>query len=201
MMMRGYWHMLTKIMVIIIIIGSCAVSALQFFVHTLPKATITSQTTDAIVVTTGGQARLSAGLALLAAGNAPDLLLSGVGQGITKDIIADTLALDAVERHYLDCCITLEFQAEDTSGNALAAQIWVQENRYQSLILVTANYHMPRALLEFQKALPDTLILPHPISPPDLTISRWYNNWQTIRLLAREYLKFYYRKLSYIIAS
>ncbi len=45
---------------------------------------------------------------------------------------------------------------------------------FHSLRLVTANYHMPRSLLEFARAMPDIEIVPHPVFPE---ISRGPHWW------------------------
>ena len=123
------------------------VSALQFFVLTLPKQTQKPPIVDGIVVATGGQARLEEGLTLLANKTAPLLLLTGVGEGITKQMIAQSLVLTGDQDKILSCCVTLEFQALDTPGNAIAAKNWSQTNDIQTLLLVTSDYHMPRAAL------------------------------------------------------
>jgi len=38
----------------------------------------------------------------------------------------------------------------------------------QSLRVVTASYHMPRALLELRRAMPGVTLVPHPVVPPSL---------------------------------
>jgi uncharacterized SAM-binding protein YcdF (DUF218 family) len=84
----------------------------------------------------------------------------------------------------------LDATAIDTRGNALAARNWVQTHQLSSISLVTANYHMPRALLYFQRIMPDVAITSLPISPPDLQPKKWYANWPTAKLLMREYAKY-----------
>ena len=71
------------------------ISGLQYFVLNLPdyKAAQTKPS-DGIVVITGGQQRLDAGLSLLANGAASKLLISGVGTGLSKAILANDLQLD-----------------------------------------------------------------------------------------------------------
>ena len=96
------------------------------------------------VVITGGQQRLDAGLTLLATGTASKLLISGVGNGLNKAILANDLRLDQTQRDLLVCCAELEFEARNTLGNARAARHWAETNNLVSLYLVTANYHMPR---------------------------------------------------------
>ena len=104
---------------------SCFLAGLQHFVLNLPKiSNPVPPPTDGIVVITGGQQRLADGLRLLQIGAGKALLVSGVGLGVSKSILADELKLDAPVRTLLDCCVTLEFAASDTRGNALAASQW-----------------------------------------------------------------------------
>ena len=61
-----------------------------------------------------------------------------------------------VSRDLFDCCVDLGYQALDTAGNARETRDWAREhNITRSLIVVTSNYHMPRALAELSAALPD----------------------------------------------
>ena len=146
--------------------------------------------TDGIVVITGGQQRLADGLHLLQNGYGKALLVSGVGQGVSKAILAKELDLDESVRTLLDCCVTLEFKASDTRGNAFAAAQWAANNNYQSLRLVTANYHMPRAIYVFTNKMPDMELYFWPVSPSDLTLQTWWQKPDIIRLLAREFAKY-----------
>ena len=118
-----------------IIAISCAVlaaifiSGLQYFVLNLPRhMEFPARQSDGIVVITGGQQRLDAGLALLASGAASKLLISGVGAGLNEVILANDLRLDQTQRDLLVCCAELEFAARDTRGNARAARHWAEAN-------------------------------------------------------------------------
>ena len=169
----------------------CFLAGLQHFVLNLPKiSSPASPATDGIVVITGGQQRLDDGLRLLQIGAGKALLVSGVGQGVNKSILADELDLGAPVMALLDCCVTLEFGARDTRGNALAASQWAAKNEYQSLRLVTSNYHMPRARHVFTNKMPHIELHFWPVSPADLTLETWWQNPDIIRLLAREYAKY-----------
>ena len=167
------------------------VASFQHFVLTLPTiAGGTIQTTDGIVVTTGGQQRLSSGIRLLADNKAQKLLISGVGQGVNRAILVQELALNDDEIHALFCCVELEYGAIDTRGNAAAAREWARIHNMQSLRLVTANYHMPRALIMFQQAMPEVDIYSWPVTPPDLDTRTWWRDPPIMRLLLREYAKY-----------
>ncbi|MEC8122216.1 MAG: YdcF family protein, partial [Pseudomonadota bacterium] len=88
------------------------------------------------------------------------------------------------------CCAELEFAARDTRGNARAARRWAETNKLASLYLVTANYHMPRAKLTFEREMPHIDLHYWPVNPNDLHIDNWWTDPVLVRLLAREYAKF-----------
>ena len=175
---------------------ACFITGLQHFVVTLPKMPDTiPQNTDGIVVITGGQQRVADGLSLLESGFGKALLVSGVGRGVSKTILADELGLKAPARALLKCCVTLEFEASDTRGNAFAAANWATDNKFKSLRLVTANYHMPRAKYIFTNKMPEMTFYFWPVSPSELTLAIWWKNPEIIRLLAREYAKYLTERL------
>ena len=167
------------------------ISGLQYFVLNLPRQVeFPTRQIDGIVVITGGQQRLDAGLTLLATGTASKLLISGVGTGLSKLILANDLQLDQTQRDLLMCCTELEFAARDTLGNARAARQWAESHNLASLYLVTANYHMPRAKLAFNREMPHIDLYYWPVSPDDLHIDSWWKDPELVRLLVREYAKF-----------
>jgi uncharacterized SAM-binding protein YcdF (DUF218 family) len=139
---------------------------------------------DGIVALTGGDDRVSAALALLAERAAPALLISGAGKGtyLGDFTVDDSLAAT----HYADA-ITLGHRAATTRGNALETAAWANARQMKSLIVVTADYHMPRAILEIQRCLPDTKLYQVPVRPP--AISHLFG-LPTLRLLAVEYTKY-----------
>ena len=143
--------------------------------------------TDAIVVLTGGSERLPAGLALLEAGLADRLFVSGVYSGVD---VATILDLDAQTPATLACCIDLGHDARHTVGNARETALWMAAGGRVSLRLVTAAYHMPRSLVLFRRAMPETAIVPHPVFPGGVRIGAWWRHPPTFVLLAGEYAKY-----------
>ncbi|HYM04523.1 MAG TPA: YdcF family protein [Stellaceae bacterium] len=144
-------------------------------------------TTDAIVVLTGGSLRVQSGLALLAAGRAKKLFVSGVYHG------TDVAALLRVSRQAPDkvaCCIELGYAADNTLGNALETAAWMKAEGFRSLRLVTASYHMPRSMLEFSRAMPDMSIVANPVFPERVRQERWWTWPGTALLIVEEYNKF-----------
>ena len=189
--MRAWFQQAKMVVIGCAVLAAIFISGLQYFVLNLPRhMEFPTRQSDGIVVITGGQQRLDAGLKLLAAGTASKLLISGVGNGLTKVILANDLQLNQTQRDLLMCCSELEFEARDTLGNARAARHWAVNNNLASLYLVTANYHMPRAKLAFKREMPNIVLYYWPVSPDDLHIDSWWKDPGLVRLLAREYAKF-----------
>ncbi len=143
--------------------------------------------TDAIVVLTGGSDRLSTGFRLLADDRADKLFVSGVHRDVLVADLVDRGRLGPAE---LACCVVLGYRARDTVGNARESAQWVRQEGFASLRLVTANYHMPRSLMEFRRALPGVRIVPHPVAPATVRMERWWRWPGTASLLATEYSKY-----------
>ena len=151
-----------------------------------------TRTTDAIVVLTGGSERLTQGLELLSAQRARKLFISGVYRGV------DISELFRVRRESPDeftCCVTLGHEADNTQGNATETAAWMKEQGFRSLRLVTASYHMPRSLLEFNHAMPELEIVPHPVFPAPFKGSNWWRRPSNAQLVAIEFTKYLIARL------
>jgi uncharacterized SAM-binding protein YcdF (DUF218 family) len=139
---------------------------------------------DGIVALTGGDDRVGTALALLAAKDAPVLLISGAGRGT---YLGDFTPDDATAATQYAAAITLGHNAATTRGNALETSQWAQSRHMTSLLVVTADYHMPRALFVIRQRLPDVVLYPIPVRPPAMT---HILTLPTFRLLAAEYTKY-----------
>jgi len=158
------------------------------FAASLPRqAPDDSITTDAIVVLTGGSERLSVGFDLLRAGKARKLFISGVYRGVE---VRELLALSSKSGNDLECCVVLGYDADDTEGNAVETARWMEDEGFHSLRVVTANYHMPRSLVEFRRALPGVTLVPHPVSPVKVRLDGWWSWPGTAELIVGEYSKY-----------
>jgi uncharacterized SAM-binding protein YcdF (DUF218 family) len=153
--------------------------------HVLPPA---DPHADAIVVLTGGAARIDGALQLLAEGRASRLLISGVDPVVTPGELANTV--DSNLRDDLDCCADLGHDAIDTIGNADETRRWAEEHGFTSLIVVTSDYHMPRSMTELSGAMPDIELIAFPISNPALRFADWWRSPPTFAFLVREYGKY-----------
>ena len=138
---------------------------------------------DGIVVLTGGADRIETALRLLADGHAPLLLVSGVARGADLAELTRRIQLDPAQ---VAGQVTLGRTATTTVGNGTETAHWAQEHGLRRLIVVTAGYHMPRALLEIRRGLPDAELHPVPVLPPAL---RGGTDPATARMLANEYEK------------
>src|SRR5690606_33278403 len=90
----------------------------------------------------------------------------------------------------MECCIVLGYAAESTEGNATETAAWMAKEKFRSLRLVTANYHMRRSLLEFQGVMPDVEVVPHPVFPDAVKQDRWWLWPGTALLITTEYMKY-----------
>jgi len=118
------------------------------------------QRSEAIVVLTGGAGRIEAGAQLLQSEVGERMLISGVGHAVTLDALDSLSPLSILQK---ECCVDLDHLARNTQGNAWQTKAWLRDQQFESLILVTADYHMPRSLLVFENALPDAFISPFPV--------------------------------------
>jgi uncharacterized SAM-binding protein YcdF (DUF218 family) len=137
---------------------------------------------DGIVALTGGADRVGTALRLLQAGRARVLLISGVGAATDLRELAHLSGIDAAPIAWR---VTLGRTATSTVGNAEETAAWAREHDVHSLIVVTAGYHMPRALTELSRALPDVALYPVTVVPTGLrpyTVSG-------LHLLVHEYAK------------
>lgn len=141
-------------------------------------------TAEAIVVLTGGEGRVEKGLELLADEKGRRLLISGVNQQVKLHELLPP-KYEALEDR-----IELGFAAQNTLGNADEIAAWVERNHIQSVIIVTANYHMPRALVHLGAQLPDVALYPYPVRSKAFRYRDWARNPVARRLIMDDYTKF-----------
>ena len=143
---------------------------------------------DAIVALTGPSAeRVNAAIRLLEQDKGRRVLISGVNREVRRQ---ELRALTPGSNRLFNCCVDLGFEAEDTVGNAQEIAAWADAKGYDSLIVVTSDYHMPRALTEIRAASPELELTPYAVETPSLDDSRWWRAAVTARRMTLEYMKY-----------
>ncbi len=82
------------------------------------------------------------------------------------------------------------FSAANTIGNARETAAWARAYGFRRLIVVTADYHMPRAILELRGALPEGRLQPYPVATDELDPRRWWRTAPGARRMLVEYCKY-----------
>jgi uncharacterized SAM-binding protein YcdF (DUF218 family) len=142
---------------------------------------------DGIVALTGAAGRIPDAIELLATERGKRLLITGVHRATSSREIARITPLYS---KYFTCCIDLDRSALNTFGNALETRRWAREHNFNSLIVVTSNWHMPRAMAELAHQLPDVTLIAYPVISEKVKTEPWWSNTDTARLLLAEYLKY-----------
>lgn len=191
------------------------------FVAYQPATPMDLNRIDGVVALTGGELRVDTAYRLFERGIGNRLLISGVYPGTSREKLMDILSASSQEtpvppdaRHQsapiagktttardLETralekrlrAIDIGYAAENTQGNAREAAAWARFYHFNTLLIVTARYHMPRSLSEFHEALPGVTLIPYPIDPDSIPKGWWRRgmaNWRAIRLLHGEYAKY-----------
>jgi uncharacterized SAM-binding protein YcdF (DUF218 family) len=142
---------------------------------------------DGIVVLTGGSSRVSDAMELLAGGYGKRLLISGVYPTNAASDISRSLPDN---QSLLSCCVDLDRSAVNTRSNAAETRRWAHDRGFKSLIVVTSNYHMPRAIVELSHAMPDVQLVPFAVVGDRWRDEPWWTSGATLRLLLSEYVKY-----------
>lgn len=159
-----------------------------WFLHSIERTEkVPTDSADGIVVLTGGSQRIDDAIGLLLRGQAQRLLVSGVNEKTSRSQIA---RLNPDAQRLFSCCIDLDYRARNTIGNAIETRRWAREHGFRSLIVVTSNYHMPRALVELSSVLGEQQLKPHVVVTQQSDPDRWWYEPATAKLLLSEYAKY-----------
>jgi uncharacterized SAM-binding protein YcdF (DUF218 family) len=184
---RGLWRVMAGMFTAIGVGTVLAVGAgFLWFAQSVPTEEVRLQhDADGIVVLTGGSSRISDAIELLASKRGQRLLISGVHPTTRQQELAQLMP---EYRKIFDCCVDLDRSALNTVGNAIETRRWAKGQGFKSLIVVTSNYHIPRAMAELAHQLPDVSLIAFPV-----VTHRMSDMWQsetTAKLLFFEYLKY-----------
>ena len=157
-----------------------------------------SKKSSNIVILTGGTNRIKDGLKIIndferTKKNSLKILVSGTGKGFTKNSLKKQLG-ENFNSDLIKCCIELDSVSKNTFTNASETLKWTKKNDIKEFLLVTSNYHMPRAILEFNNSMPNLKIYTYSIKPRKHKIGKWLNSHETFTLVFKEFCK-------YIVAS
>jgi uncharacterized SAM-binding protein YcdF (DUF218 family) len=173
--------------VLAIVFTAAAIGFVGFLSQLRGTETKPSRHADGIVVLTGGSSRVSDAMELLAAGYGKRLLISGVHPTNDASDISRSLP---DSQSLMGCCVDLDRSAVNTRSNAAETRRWARERGFRSLIVVTSNYHMPRATVELSHAMPDIVLIPFAVVGDKWRDEPWWTNGATLRLLLSEYVKY-----------
>ena len=150
--------------------------------HSVPQ-----RSADGIAVLTGGMSRIDEAMTLLAEGKEKRVLITGVNRTTTTEELKE---LASQGDQYFTCCVDIDKEARNTIDNATETSEWVALHHYGSIIVVTSNYHMPRALAELARVMPGVTLVPYSVVDNNVHLERWWTYPGTTRLLLSEYLKY-----------
>ena len=164
-----------------------------FYINIASEPTKNHERTDAIIVFTGSGDRIPVAIKLLNDGMADKLLISGVGKATKSFELLDSLVIGWRDLIKTDMSrISLGYEATDTVGNASESEAWIKKNKVRSVRLVTSNYHMARAHLEFRKRMPDIKVIENPVIPQNFNKKDWQESKAARDLIIKEYFKYLY---------
>jgi uncharacterized SAM-binding protein YcdF (DUF218 family) len=172
---------LVMLAVVMLVIG--------FFIFTgsIERSQLEPRTADGIAVLTGGAARIDEAMKLLTQQKAKRLLITGVNRTTSTEELKQ---LASQGDQLFSCCVDIDKEARNTIDNATETSQWVARNHYNSVMVVTSNYHMPRALAELGRVMPGVTLIPYSVVDNNVHLDRWWTFPGTTRLLISEYLKY-----------
>ncbi len=147
-----------------------------------------------IVILTGAANRIKDGLKIIDGFEKLKIinykiLVSGTGKGFSKNSLIRQISPD-LDPSLIECCIYLDSVSKNTSTNAIETYKWAKKNDVKEFILITSNYHMPRAILEFKNVMPSHKIYTFPITPRKHNIENWMRSYETFNLVFKEFCKY-----------
>ena len=166
----------------------------RFKQHILSFKKYNNQESSNIVILTGGTNRIKEGFKII--DNFQKLkianfkiLVSGTGKGFTKNSLINQIGPN-LNPKLIKCCIYLDSVSKNTLTNAIETSKWAKKNDVKEFILITSNYHMPRAILEFKNIMPNKIIYTFSITPKKHNVEKWLNSNETFILIFKEFCKY-----------
>jgi uncharacterized SAM-binding protein YcdF (DUF218 family) len=142
--------------------GVLAALALLFLTPAVPHILglgypgLPSRPADALMVLSGGEGRIAEGYRAWSSGAATEIYILGAGRDLTLTrLVPPAAALTSKDRSRVHA----EGWSENTLENAFSAKTAVEDRKFSSVILVTSDYHVPRAWIAFRRILPPRVAL------------------------------------------
>ncbi len=155
---------------------------------------------DVIICLTGGSKRIPEAFRLLEEKKAHKLFLSGVNKEVGLDDILQILTMDIPED--MLASIIIDKSSMNTFDNARQSLIYVENEGYHSIILLTSHYHMVRALFIFDKIFPpDIVIYPYPIRAPEVNLNAWWKDINSRKIIISEFIKYSWYRMKSLATS
>lgn len=116
---------------------------------------------DGLVALTGGSGeRIKYAGDLLQQNKAKKLLITGANPDVSRNSLRK---LSGLPKESFSCCVDIDSKAKNTVGNAKQISIWAEAQNYDHLLIVTSNYHIPRAWLILRAEMPDIRLALAPV--------------------------------------
>ena len=186
--------MIKKLLIVVVIVVGGFASGTQHFVHTIraeSKAVTPLRigSTTGVVVLTGSSGRIASGVNLVLEHDLNYLLISGIGDGVSKNAVMRLANIKTADKTIIASRLTLGSEARNTKGNAKETLAWARAHALKNIILVTSDFHMPRALIEFKRAMPDYTFYPQAVTTLNGK-TEWWRGGVKLLTIAREYAKY-----------
>lgn len=178
----------SALVLLALLAGFFAFCALLPRAGAVPHAALDAVPVDerGMIIFTGARGeRIVRGLSLQRDGLADRALISGVNPSTSK---RDLVQMG--DGALLDCCVDLGLWARSTRGNALESRDWLRARGYRMAVLVTSDFHLPRAMAELRRAVPEVTVVGIPVASDLAPATGWMGRLSAWRLLAEEYAKY-----------
>jgi uncharacterized SAM-binding protein YcdF (DUF218 family) len=159
------WRRLAKSLVFVGLLAGAGIFVLGLADYQKQIATVRAPepmpAADGVVALTGGsRERLTFAMDILEAGGAREMLVSGVNDAVPDDDVAALLNGPAA---LIKDKVEFGKSAADTVGNARETAEWARRHQLKTIIVVTDDYHMPRALLELRTRVREAELIAAPV--------------------------------------
>ncbi len=153
--------------------------------ETAVKNAPTLTAAEAIVVLTGGGARIARSVEMATELELP-LFVSGVNPDVKSEDVARAAGVDEA---FFACCVTLGRKAKTTAENGIEIAAWARAHSHDEIVVVTSSYHLERALLELQRAMPEAALTGYAVVSPVIRTDKWWTDARSARRMVLEWAK------------